>query len=414
MYYRLKNRDILYNDAQLGPYPDHLLKRVDKPTNMVGGSKRKSQSDTVNTIVKQKAREGKYSAKMNDIILNTPFGKREPVAQSFTEFMRPHIVNLRDAQNPPAKEKAPIPDDPRAITRHIKSFGYFLGADAVGVCEIPEYAVFLDDPKGQPFENPYKYAIVLLKRKSVATTLASTGRDRIFDACSHQAYQLLAIWTQTMTKYIRRLGHDALASNNSNYVTVMTSLVIAAGLGESCRMGFALNPFFGSNFKSAAVLTNMPLVPDKPIDFGLKSYCDRCYICADVCPAGAISKDNEQVLYNGYLKYKIDYEKHILLSYVDPYTTSCGRCTDMCPWNRPESAPEYFRDWDGSIEALHAMVDKRADYLRAHNFETEEQKRGQWWFDLMLNPETGLYEIPDTAEFEIPPQDECPPDMRLI
>lgn len=198
--------------------------------------------------------------------------KREPVAQSFTEFMRPHLVNLRDAQNPVAEHKAPIPDDPRALARHIKSFGYFMGADAVGICEVPEYAVYLDDPKGQPFENTYKYGIVLLKRKSMPTTMASTGRDRIFDACSHQAYQLLAIWTQTMTKYIRRLGYDALASNNSNYVTVMTSMVIAAGLGESCRMGFALNPFFGSNFKSACVLTNLPVLPDKPIDFGLKSY----------------------------------------------------------------------------------------------------------------------------------------------
>ena len=31
MMERLKYHDILYNDAQLGPYPDHLLKRVDKP-----------------------------------------------------------------------------------------------------------------------------------------------------------------------------------------------------------------------------------------------------------------------------------------------------------------------------------------------------------------------------------------------
>jgi len=224
MYYRLKHRDILYNDAQLGPYPDQLLKRVDKPTNMVGTPRRKSQRDTMNTVVVKKAKAGEYSPKMNDVILNTPFGKREPVAQSFTEFMRPHIVNLRDAQNPTAEHKAPIPDDPRAIARHIKSFGYFLGADAVGICEVPEYAVYLEDAKGQPFENPYKYAIVLLKRKSVATTLASTGRDRIFDACSHQAYQVLAIWTQTLTKYIRRLGYDALASNNSNYCTVMYNL----------------------------------------------------------------------------------------------------------------------------------------------------------------------------------------------
>ena len=35
--YRLKNRDILYNDQPLGAYPDYLLKRVDKLTIEVSG-----------------------------------------------------------------------------------------------------------------------------------------------------------------------------------------------------------------------------------------------------------------------------------------------------------------------------------------------------------------------------------------
>jgi hypothetical protein len=45
---KLKYHDILYNDAQLGPYPDHLLKRVDKPTNDIPGPvERRSERESV-------------------------------------------------------------------------------------------------------------------------------------------------------------------------------------------------------------------------------------------------------------------------------------------------------------------------------------------------------------------------------
>ncbi len=411
MYYKLKNHDILYNDEQLGPYPDHLLKRVDRVTNMPEGAEpqRRLQSEIVGNAVKEKAKNGGYSDAANALISSFEPHNDEIIAGSFADFFETVILSMRDHQDDPLPDKAPLPDDPMAITRHIKSLCYFMGADAVGVCEVPEYAVFKDDHKEEPFENTYKYAIVFLKRKSPMAITASSGNDSIYDACSQQIYQFISIWAQILMKYIRKLGYDALASNPKNYVTVMPALILAAGLGECGRMGLAVNPFFGANFNSACVLTNIPLVPDKPIDFGLKSYCDHCTICADVCPANAISKDNEQELYNGYYKYRMDYEKHALRAFLNTSGTKCGACTIMCPWNRPESAPEYFKDWDGSIEELHRRADERADYLRSHNYISKEQEHNQWWFDFMWDKEQGKYVIPDNAKFEIPPQ-EFPPE----
>ena len=55
----------------------------------------------------------------------------------------------------------------------------------------------------------------------------------------------------------------------------MTPLIIEAGLGEGSRLGIALNPFVGASFKAAAVLTDLPLEVDKPIDFGLQEYCKK-------------------------------------------------------------------------------------------------------------------------------------------
>jgi len=404
MYYKLKNHDILYNNAQLGPYPEQLLRRVDRPTTVfVREPRRVSQNDNSDTQIREKAEKGAYNDKLNREILSQKFGKKEPLAASFTEIMLKHIVPIRDDQSPVAAKKAPLPNDIRAVTRHIKSFCYFMGADAVGICRPPEYAIYLDDPEGRPFENTYKYVIVLMKRKNMPTTHASSGRDRVFDACSHQAYQQLALWTFTLTNYIHKLGYEALASNNRNYVTAMPEMIIAAGLGEYSRAGLALNPFFGMNYKSACVLTNLELEPDKPIDFGLQRYCEKCHICADVCPAHAISGDNEMIEYNGCLRWKIDYEKHSILSVVDKYCSKCGRCTNMCPWNRPKSLPEDFREWDGSIEMLYRGVDEHAEYLRTHNLEREEFQTNQWWFDFMADDEGNL-QIPDTARFEIPPE----------
>ena len=37
MNQKLKYRDILYNDQQLGPFPMHLLKQVERPTNKIVG-----------------------------------------------------------------------------------------------------------------------------------------------------------------------------------------------------------------------------------------------------------------------------------------------------------------------------------------------------------------------------------------
>ena len=318
--------------------------------------------------------------------------------------VRKQMVQMARNPNPVAHKVAPIPDDPRVLSRHIKSLGYFLGADLMGICEIPDYAMFLDDTGGNEFiadsiRYDYKYAIVLVKRKQTRTTMASDGHDWIFDACSHQCYNQLIHWSETIANYIRRLGFDATGSYLGYYSTVMTSLLLAAGLGESGRMGIAVNPFFGPNFKSACVLTSMPLEPDKPIDFGLQEFCKTCGICAEQCVSKAISRDNELVEYNGYQRFKMDYDRCAMLGKSNARGEGCGRCSNLCPWNRPDSDPEFFRDWDGDIQTLHASARRREKYLRENNFIPEESKTKKWWFD--LKEENGDLVIPETSKYVV-------------
>ena len=48
---RLEYHDILYGDEQLGPYPDHLLKRVSEPTSAVPGPVERRSEREVCTIM---------------------------------------------------------------------------------------------------------------------------------------------------------------------------------------------------------------------------------------------------------------------------------------------------------------------------------------------------------------------------
>lgn len=382
-------RDILYDDRQIGPYPTDKLKRVDKPTiEIVGEVKRSNPRDAAF----ERAMRGELGPELErwaPLMTVT-----EPIGAAFVSVQK-HINGIR--KNPVAPKKAPIPEDPRVLSRHIKSLAHFLGADLCGICELPQSAVMTNDFDGNPIEAPYKYAIVMLVRKHLPTVAVSSGYDWIFDPVSFQAYQRLAFHSETMANYIRRLGHEAEASNMWNYLTVMPPLILWAGLGEASKMSLMVNPFIGANFKSAAVLTNLPLEIDKPIDFGLQEYCKKCTICTDVCPSGALR--GEKVIYNNYEFWEIDGVKCESFNILNKRGCVCGRCTKMCPWSREKCEGRDFDDWDGTTESLTAHADKLAAERRAAGFKDPRERTDKWWFDLeRKSPENRELVIPPTTE----------------
>ncbi|MCJ7653790.1 MAG: 4Fe-4S dicluster domain-containing protein [Dehalococcoidia bacterium] len=372
MDYRLKYRDILYNDEQLGPYPDHKLKRVDKPTNRIFGEiKRRDTRENALFLTHR----GDYGP---EVQREAPrMTVREPLGAAFMDVQH-HINTIK--KNSVTPVKAPLPENSRVVSRHIKSLGYFLGADLMGICELPQSAVYTHDVMGNPIEVQYKYAVVFACSKSMRTVNASNGYDWIFDPVSFQAYQRLACQTETMASYIRRLGYEAEASNTFNFLTLMPQLVLMAGLGEVSRVGIILNPFLGLNYKTSAVLTDLPMEIDKPIDFGLQEYCRNCTICADQCPVKAIPY-GDKVQYNGYETWKMDERKCASFAVLNKYGNICGRCTKVCPWNRPNSTPRDFESWDGSIESLYLGVDRQAEKIKRDGFIHETERTRKWWFD---------------------------------
>jgi reductive dehalogenase len=396
-----KYHDILYNDGQLGPYPDHLLKRVDKPTNEIPGPI--ERRDERNRPGMSMSLFGESPEALQGY---ARLSSRSPYSSAIVDVLetfRSIIAN----RNPVAPDQAPIPEDPRVRARHLKSFGYFLGADVVGIGPLPQNAVYTHragDPHGDdnPFrernswpaagpkagdkcEAPFKYAIVFLMKKHDPTVSASNGYEEVIDAASFQAYTRLMVVSEQMAHYIRQLGWEAQASNRNDYLTMMPPVILAAGLGEVSRAGMILNPFLGTNFKASAVFTNMELETDGYADFGLKEYCSNCSICADQCPSRAITY-GPQTLYNGYYNWILDFTRCWEFSaYENKEGSVCGRCTWVCPWHIPGQQPHDFDEWDGDLAWLHRRVDEQRDRIIADNYVQPAEYTRKWWFPLEYN-----------------------------
>ena len=380
---RLQFRDILYNNEQLGPFPTHLLKHVDKPTNrIVGPIERRDHRQTAFT----KAFRGDYGEKIQHEIRRMI--KRYPIGAALVD-MQMHINTIKNHRIQTAPKKAPIPDDPRVRSRHLKSLGYFLGADIVGIGKLPQSAVYTHDLDGSPIEAPFKYAVVFVCRKDAMAIRASNGWEQIVDPASFQSYQRVALQSEVVANYLRRLGWDAEPSNTMNYLTVMPQILLEAGIGEVCRMGIVLSPFLGTNFKASCVLTDMELLPDGPVDFGLQEYCSNCFICAEQCPSGAVSK-GDQILYNGYYTWKLNIEACSHFDILNKEGTVCGRCTKVCPWTRPFSRPEDFTGWDGNLERLYEGVEARRREIVENNYVDALEATHKWWFELDEDPDGTL------------------------
>lgn len=374
-------RDILYNNDQLGPFPMHLLKHVSKPTNTIVGpiAKRDHREIFFRAI------RGDFGHKMQKQLQNEQKDSRPtpnyPLLAALSEIID-HMIEFRRKKTKIASKKAPIPDNPRVLSRHLKSLGYFLGADIMGIGKVPDSSYYSHDREGNPVDLEFKYAIVFAVRKSDRSIRSSNGWDWIMDPASLQAYERVGFQSECLASYLRRLGYTAEAQNTYHYSVLLPHILLEAGIGEVCRMGIVLNPFIGTNFKAACVLTNLDLELDGPINFGLQKYCESCKICAQQCPTSAITK-GKKTLYNGYYTWKLDLNACQNFCFENKEGNICGRCTKVCPWHRPNSEPNDFVNWDGNIKELHNGVNAQRIRLKNSNFVDPLERTSKWWFPLV-------------------------------
>jgi len=107
-----------------------------------------------------------------------------------------------------------------------------------------------------------------------------------------------------------------------------------AGLGWQGKSLLLINPTYGPRIRLVSVLTNAPLITDRPIE----NRCGDCKLCREACPAGAIKgvgtkyhyKSREEAFDLRRCEEKLN--EFSRLPNID--ANICGICIKVCPFGR--------------------------------------------------------------------------------
>lgn len=232
-----------------------------------------------------------------------------------------------------AKERVSVEAD--NISRYIKNWSKKLGAVDGGITELQDYHIYSTGGRGerygQKFVKRHRFAIAFTVEMSHEMIQTAPMGTMVME--SGQQYLESGRIALQVAQFIRNLGYEARAHIDGNYEVVCPLVARDAGLGEIGRMGLLMTPKHGPRVRIAVVTTNLPLITDKPLhDYSFIDACVQCKKCAEVCPSGAISFNDREVI-NGSLRWQINQES--CFTFWTIVGTDCGRCISVCPYSHP-------------------------------------------------------------------------------
>ena len=240
-----------------------------------------------------------------------------------------------------------------------KHASLFFGASLAGIAELNPLWLYSDSfsptrenreraipvlSEGERFErtdealyipNSMNRVIALAFEEDYYGIANSPGR--LASAAVGNGYSRMAFTACTLAEFVRELGYRAIPAGNGTGLSI--PMALDAGLGELGRLGLLMTPKYGPRVRLAKVITDMPLLPDSPIKFGVTEFCEACMLCAEHCPSAAITDGSRtwegKSLSNnpGTLKWYIDSEKC-----YDYNGFSCSNCKRVCPFTKPNNS----------------------------------------------------------------------------
>src|SRR5918994_1990902 len=213
-------------------------------------------------------------------------------------------VKLAKYRDGPLNSKRIEVSDPAEMTKQIKAKAMELGANMVGICRLQPHMIDL----GEDVQHEFVIVACVAEDYDKVIHGANAVEEeamRVYAKCTEIATELAA--------YVRDLGYPAIAHHN----------------GASFRPGFAT--------------TDLPLVEDKPREFGVQDFCMNCNVCQLNCPGDAIPQD--YVMTHGIKRWLIDLEKCYPYSRLrDEY---CHLCVDVCPYivkSHPKTYKAFMKE----------------------------------------------------------------------
>ena len=311
-------------------------------------------------------------------------------------FAHGHIVHGKDLFS---WEKLPYSDclripkgqkiglhDPSDLSQRVKKVAKLLGADLVGICELDSRWIYshwynmhtreegvLELPEGCS-----KYAIAIAVEMDYEMFRTSPKEPE--GAATGLGYSRMAFVAGSLAHFIRNLGYTAIASGNDTGLSI--PVAIDAGLGELGRNGLLITPQFGPRVRLCKVITDLPLVPDEPIELGADQFCRSCGLCAKHCPSQAIQHGERttealnESTNPGALKWPVDAEK--CFQWWSKIHTCCGNCIRVCPFNKPDTSFHRAVRWHvknlPQLDRLYRWMDEAFGYGK-------QIKAEDWWHD---------------------------------
>ena len=236
----------------------------------------------------------------------------------------------------PAKFKSPA-----HASKLVKQMVHKFGMSIVGITKVNPDFVFKNmmrmdgrnDKWGEDIPKHWKNIIVFGVPMNWDPLYAAVGYSTSYDG-----YFRARCATGLLTAWLGELGYAGRPQwPGGDYEMMMPPHAIEAGMGEASRNGCLMTPELGPNIRLAAVVTNLDLEPDKPVDLHMKEFCVDCKICADACPSGSISKsDQPDVVERGYKKYSFNQDSCFRFWSTAPTDNGmgCRICIAVCPYTR--------------------------------------------------------------------------------
>jgi reductive dehalogenase len=185
--------------------------------------------------------------------------------------------------------------------------------------------------KSTPEALVQKFPYVIVATTAWDYDKLQAHRHHIGDAAYHVSQMKGVMILKALEGYIKELGYNVIRG-----VCNPQAAGLASGVGELGRNGLIINETFGARIHMPdPIMTDLPLVPDHPVDIGVEDFCKVCRKCAINCPTNSITF-GDKVAFNGVEKYKINWLTcYKVRAYTHDHWGSCLTCAAVCPFTKP-------------------------------------------------------------------------------
>jgi len=232
--------------------------------------------------------------------------------------------------------------EPEKMSCRLKGLAQYYGAKLVGITELKPYHYYSHRGRhpevyGEKIDKHNRYAIVFAVEMDYEI-MKGAPQIQVVAESSRQYIEGAKIG-MVLAYYIRQLGYNARNHMDGNYLVIAPLLAQDAGLGEIGRMGILVTEEFGPRVRLGVVTTDLSLIQDKPVEFGVQNFCTICKKCAQTCPSQAIPHGDKEKI-GKVRRWKINQES--CYTFWRRAGTDCGICMSTCPYSKPNTILHKF------------------------------------------------------------------------